>query len=181
MLAAGVVGVSAAAAAGTRTVIYRAFTSSGQPAIKVAKLVGGSCFSGSSEADRKDAWRCMTGNFIHDPCFSNPKANGIVLCPTHAWKRSGIEINLSKPLPKKFADTPKPSTKGRPWAMKTFSALKCVLEGMGPFVSPKVFGDYACTNGQWLWGQPNRKASPWTIRIGKTKPTGTAKVKVAWF
>jgi hypothetical protein len=55
---------------------------------------------------------------------------------------------------------------------------------MGPFISPKVFGDYACTNGKWLWNQPNRKARPWTIFIAPvtaTKLTTKARIAIAWF
>ena len=173
-------GVSAAAATSTRTVIYRAYTSSGQPAITVTKTVHGSCFAASIAADRNDAWRCMSGNLIHDPCFSSTKAKGIVLCPAAAWKRSGIKIKLTAPLPKP-PNKPKPSTAGRPWAIKTTSGLRCAaLAGMAP-VSGKHFGSYLCTDGEFLWDTPNRKTQPWTIRIGKTKPSGKARVKLAWF
>jgi hypothetical protein len=180
VVAAGVIGASALGATGTRTVIYRAFTSSGQPTITVTKTVRGSCFAASIAADRNDAWRCMSGNLIHDPCFSSTRAKGIVLCPAAAWKRSGIKIKLTAALPRP-GNKPKPSTSGRPWAIKTTSGLRCaVLTGMAP-VSGKHFGSYLCSDGEFLWDAPNRKTSPWTIGIGKTKPTGKAQVRVAWF
>jgi hypothetical protein len=181
-LAALVVGSPAMAGTRTSARIYQAFTSSGKAAIQVTKTLTGRCFSGSLEADRNDAWRCLSKNFLYDPCFSSKKARGIVLCPGAAWKRSGVQIKLTKGL--EFGNRRTPSTKGRPWAMETTSGLKCVLEGMGPFISPKVFGDYACKNPTWLWGQPNRKTQPWTISVapaGAKKLTTKAKVWIAWF
>jgi eukaryotic-like serine/threonine-protein kinase len=180
-IAAGALSASAAAALQTKTVIYQAFSASGKPAIHVTSTVKGSCFSGSSEADRNNAWRCSVGNFLYDPCFSSAAAPVIVLCPKHAWSRSGIEIQLKKALPTQFGNKKKPSTKGTPWAMRTTSGLKCVFQGMGPFVSKNVFADYACAGGTWLWNQPNRKQQPWTIKSGAKTPTQTVQVKTAWF
>jgi hypothetical protein len=178
------VGSVAMAATGTSARIYRAFTSSGAPAIRVVNTVRGRCFSGSSQANRNDAWRCISRNLIYDPCFSSSKAKGVVLCPEAAWKSSGRKIILTSGLPTKFGNRRAPTTGGRPWAMQTVSGLRCVSEGMGPFISPKVFGDYACTNGKWLWNQPNRKARPWTIFIAPVtanKLTTKARIAIAWF
>jgi hypothetical protein len=174
------------AIAGTRTSarIYRAFTSSGSPAITVTKTVGGHCFSGSIQADRNDAWRCLSKNLLYDPCFSSSKAGGIVLCPVEAWRRSGVKIILNRRLPTKAGNSRAPSTNVRPWAIQTMSSVKCVLEGMGPVLGPKLFGDYACLNGKWLWGQPNRKTQPWTIYMAPvtaTQLTTKAKIAIAWF
>jgi hypothetical protein len=183
-LTALAVGSVATAGTHTSTRIYGAFTASGQAAIHVTKTVKGYCFAGSLEADRNDAWRCLSKNFLYDPCFSSSKAKGIVLCPAAAWKRSGLEIKLTKGLPTKFGSKRAPSTKGRPWAMETFSGLKCALAGMGPIISPRVVGDYACKNPIWLWGRPNRKTQPWTIYVapaGATKLTTKAKIWIAWF
>jgi hypothetical protein len=181
LIAAGVLSASAAAAVQTKAVVYQAFTASGTPAIHVTRTAKGSCFSGSSEANRNNAWRCIIGNFIYDPCFSSSAAPGIVLCPNHAWSRSGTEIKLKKALPTQFANKTKPSTKGTPWAMQTTSGLKCVLQGMGPFLNKNVFADYACSGGTWLWNQPKRKQQPWTIRAGAMTPTQTLQIKKAWF
>jgi len=41
----------------------------------------------------------MSGNYIFDPCFSSPKAQGVVLCVVSPWSRSGVEIVLTKRLP----------------------------------------------------------------------------------
>ena len=55
---------------------------------------------------------------------------------------------------------------------------------MGAFIIPTVVGDYACTNGKWLWGQPNRKTQPWTIYMASvtaTTLTTKARIRIAWF
>jgi hypothetical protein len=55
---------------------------------------------------------------------------------------------------------------------------------MGPSISSRRFGDYACTNGKWLWNLPDRTAQPWTIFIAPvtaTKLTTRARIAVAWF
>ena len=181
-----VLAMGSVAMATTRTSvrIYQAFASSGAPAIGVTKTINGHCFAGSSQANRNDAWRCTSNNLLYDPCFSSSKAKGIVLCPAAAWKRSGVKIVLTRGLPGKFGNRRVPSTNVRPWAMQTISGARCVLEGMGPLISSKVFGDYACTNGKWLWNQPNRKAQPWTIFIAPvtaTKLTTKARIAIAWF
>ena len=191
LIVAGVVALAALAAssaamAGTPTSarIYQAFTSSGNPAIRVTKTVIGSCFSGSIQADRRDAWRCSSHNLIYDPCFSSSNTTGTVLCPAAAWKRSGVDIGLTKPLPYKFNAGRAPSTDGPPWAMQTASSANCVMEGMGPVSSNRVFGRYACTNGKWLWGRLNRNARPWTMYIAPltaTKLTSLARIKIAWY
>ncbi len=84
------------------------------------------------------------------------------LCPTHGepWQRSGIEVKLTKPLPSKTADKPKPSTSESrfPWSMQTFSGIKCVaLTGTVP-VLHHLPGVYGCSNGEYLWGGAVTKA-----------------------
>jgi hypothetical protein len=180
-LAAGSVAI---AATRTSARIYRAFTSSGASAITVTKTVHGRCFAGSNEANRNDAWRCTSKNLIYDPCFSSSKARGIVLCPVAAWRRSGVKIVLRSGLPTRFGNKRAPSTRSTPWAMQTFSGVKCSLQGMGPAISPTVFGRYACRNGKWLWGHPNRTTQPWTMfmaPVTATTLTTRAKIAIAWF
>jgi hypothetical protein len=179
LLVAAALVATASAASHTKAVIYHAFTASGTPAIHVSKTVNGDCNGGANETNRNDAWRCFAGNFVYDPCFSSAKAAGIVLCPRRPWGSSGVEIKLSQSL--SGGHTKKPSTEGLPWAMQTTSGLKCVFQGMGPFVSTTVFADYACQGGTWLWNKPNRGSQPWTIKAGTKTPAQTVQVKKAWF
>jgi hypothetical protein len=66
--------------------------------MKVTGTASGTCWTGSIASLRSDAYRCMVGNSIHDPCFSlNAKS---VACPTNVVANTGIRISLSKPLPR---------------------------------------------------------------------------------
>jgi hypothetical protein len=167
----------------TKTFIYRAFTASGKPAIHVTMTVRGFCWEGSLATARNDAWRCLSGDYLFDPCFSSSKAKGIVLCVPVPWTRSGVKIKLTRPLPKPYAG--KPSTKGLPWGIKTTSGLSCVLATGGTAAIRNVRANYGCDNSEeWLWGSPSRKSEPWTIYIAPMnakKLSARVKVAVAWF
>lgn len=167
----------------TRARIYRAFKANGAPSIHITKSVRGSCFSGSDATYRDDAWRCKSGHFLYDPCFSSGKAKGMVLCPTAAWKRSGLEIKLTKPLPKKYRDKHKPSTSGGAWAIETQPGWKCVLDTGATWLFHRLRANYYCRGGKWLYGAPDRKHEPWTIEAGSAHPKKLHKVAIAsaWF
>lgn len=69
------------------------------PTIPNSTPVAGDCWTSSIASPRNDAWRCMVGNAIHDPCFATTN-NKIVVCydnPSDA--QSSIAISLTKPLP----------------------------------------------------------------------------------
>jgi hypothetical protein len=184
--AAGIASASGQERAGgsrTKTAIYRAFTASGKPAIHVTKTVRGFCWEGSLAAARNDAWRCLSGNDIFDPCFSSGKARGFVLCVLAPWTRSGVRMKLTRRLPKPFAG--KPSTRGLPWGIKTTSGLKCVFATGATAAIGHVRANYYCLNSdEWLWGSPSRKSELWTIYIAPLtarKLSARVKVAFAWF
>jgi len=59
----------------------------------------GSCWTNSISSLRQDAWRCMIGNEINDPCFST-KQKGLVFCPMNPTESNSVLIKLTKDLPK---------------------------------------------------------------------------------
>jgi hypothetical protein len=180
--AAAVAGSDRSETVRTKTHIYEAFTASGKAAIHITKTVHGYCYIGSLAAARDDAWRCISGNGLYDPCFSSHKAKGIVLCVFAPWQRSGVEIKLTKRLPKPYAG--KPSTSGLPWGIETTAGLKCLFATGGTAAIGHDRANYDCTNNQWLWGSPSRKSQPWTIYIAPLtakKLSTRAKIAVAWF
>jgi hypothetical protein len=179
---AAVAGAAAAGATPTRTIIYQAFTPSGRAAIHVTSTSRGHCNGGSSAIDRSDAWRCFTGNFVYDPCFSSTRAPGIVLCPLGPWTSSGAEIKLTGRLT--GANKGKPSTSGHPWAIET-STDKCVAATGATSILDHLRANYYCqTTQDALWGYPSRASEPWTIYAAPgtaTKLTRKVPVKIAWF
>lgn len=57
----------------------------------------GYCWTNSIAASRKDAWRCMVGNQIFDPCFTQGRS---VVCGIDpATGAQGFLLALSRPLP----------------------------------------------------------------------------------
>jgi len=190
LLVAAVATVSVAgatAATSTKTSIYTPFTSTGAVPAHIGKTVHGSCFTGSDAVAHKGAWRCMSANILYDPCFSPAHAAGLVLCPASGpWSSSLIEIKLTKPLPTKFANTGKPSTKGLPWALETTAGWKCELAtGATTSVSGKRL-NYFCgaSTKNALWGSPIRTAQPWTIFAAPENAkrlTNRVDISSAWF
>lgn len=89
----------------------------------------GRCWTSSIASQRTDAYRCMAGNSIHDPCFT--LSSRAVACPTDAAANRGIVIALTQPLPAV-------STAANVWQMQLVSGARCnrgtgtVIEGF-PF------------------------------------------------
>ena len=189
LLAAGVgLGAAAAApAAGSTSVhIYSPFTQSGGLPPGITKTVRGSCFSGSSAVAHRDAWRCMTGNLLYDPCFSSARASGLVLCPaTGPWSSSVIEIKLTRGLPTKFANKGNPSTSGLPWALVTAAGWKCTLNtGATTEIHGKRLNYFCHGTNNGLWGAPQRKSQPWMIYAAPPQAktlSNLVAIRDAWF
>jgi hypothetical protein len=167
----------------TRTYVYRAFNANGNPSIHVTNSVRGYCWSGSEAIDRADAWRCRSGNYLYDPCFSSANRAGIVLCPAAAWLRSGTEIQLTKRLPHKYGHKHKPSVSGLPWGIETTSGTKCLFLTGATSVFQHRRANYGCRSGEILYGSPDRHGQPWTIHAGRTHPRKlhTVAIEVAWY
>jgi hypothetical protein len=148
----------------TTVTVYHAFTPTGVIVPRV-RVRSGQCFGSSGATPRKDAWRCMSGNDLYDPCFSSPHAVGVVVCPV-PWQSVSIELRLTKPLPTKFPGSASPNPSLQPWAVETVSGADCFLNsGMGTTLDNKR-DNYYCGNANsetFLWGNPDRTTEPWTI------------------
>ncbi len=144
----------------TKIVVYTPFTIDGQltHGIKVVKTISGSCWTGSEGARRSDAWRCMSGNYIHDPCFSGPAT--WVACPSG---RGVIRMNLAKPLPRAYADPPLNTSKSDPSEVVLPHRVTCSFAQGATGTVAGLRLNYACSNQAWLLGSPNQHASLWTI------------------
>lgn len=76
----------------------------------------GHCWTASIASQRSDAYRCMVGNSIHDPCFT--LSSHEVACPTDLQANRGIVISLTKPLPE-------PNQTRTAWQMQLVSGAQC--------------------------------------------------------
>ena len=89
--------------------VFAALTVFAEKATKIIKFVpnnqargvrGGKCWTGSIAAPRPDAWRCMIGNDIVDPCFATADANFVICNPNPARGNPGFKLKLTEPLPR---------------------------------------------------------------------------------
>ena len=129
--------------AATKVVIFHPTGTAGAP-------VAGGCGMGESLAlDRSDAWRCIVGNNIYDPCFSTSAHATTVICGASPSKPVGIKVTLSAPLPAHAKALDK-----QPWIVILGDGLTC------GFVTGATFGvgdqraNYGCTQNDWIIGSP---------------------------
>jgi hypothetical protein len=179
-------GAGEAAAVRTRATLFEPFTEAGLPASSPRKTIRGSCWTGSLASSRADAWRCMSGNEIVDPCFSSNEARGFVLCSASGpWARGLLEIKLTKKLPTSYANKTKPSTVGLPWALETTSGWRCELAtGATDVLHGKRLNYFCDGTERGLWGAPARGTQPWHIYAAlPTAKSLSSQVKIrsAWF
>jgi hypothetical protein len=165
---AGVMTMPAAATAHSRTTatIFQAFAPDGAPTLNT-RPKSGSCWTGALTIARSDAWRCLVGNYIYDPCFSSSQAQGVVICP-NLQVNGGVEIHLTKRLPRGMGNTGTPSLNDQPWNIQLTNGHHCMLSSGATNVVHGKRLNYFCGGGlkYGLWGFPRRNGEPWTILVG---------------
>jgi hypothetical protein len=155
--------IGASGAPATRIVHFRVFTPAGKVVgVRATKTLHGSCFSGSIGLPRPDSWRCISGNFILDPCLESPLGPKVPLvCVTYTGD-TAVRFVLTKPLPKKFENSPEKHFFA--WRLALANGDVCerftgtaagVVQGHG-----LVFG---CTSGGTIT-EPNTSRPAWTVR-----------------
>lgn len=152
----------AAALSHTQASVYEAFDAHGN-VVGHVKVASGYCFTSSEVTRRDDAFRCLVGNFLYDPCLSAPHGRPIVVCPI-PWSEGGTEIHLTRPLPAAGSHAA-PSLALEPWALETTSGARCLLAGGASNVIHGTRLNYFCgARAKYgLWGYPSRRAGLWTI------------------
>ena len=158
-----VLAAGAPAAAGPTTTLayFRVFTADGRlVGVHVAKTLRGSCFTGSIGLPRPDAWRCLVGNELLDPCLESPLGARVPLvCVTGA---TAVRLRLTKPLPAKFGNGPERTF--FPWRLVLAGGDVC--ERFTGTAAGQVQGQglvYGCTSGGTTT-DPTRTAAAWTVR-----------------
>jgi hypothetical protein len=102
------------------------------PEILPAEQKSGYCWVSSiAEPFRTDAFRCMVGNLIYDPCFSTIQ-KGFVYCQTNTDSSTGFLIKLTKPLPS--PEVPKVVQNNWAWFLMLRDGTYC-----SPFTGTRPF------------------------------------------
>ena len=143
-------------------------------------VLKGSCFASSVAAPyRADAWRCMVGNAISDPCFQvqEPVAASNTLpivCganPVGNNTSSTFVIALTKPLPKQEIPSSTPSNWA--WLVELGDGTVCSpFTGTRPFAKTGEVATYSCRSGAsiptgaLIFGDLNNASATWTAEVG---------------
>lgn len=178
------------APAQTAVHIYAPYSAEGKLIIPVSKTSAGSCFTGSIISQRPDAWRCMEGNELEDPCFAAALNSRSVACPEDGpWSGKVILIKLSRGLPSSGANilrdnSPSKSPLTDPaWAIELAGGERCVFLAGTSSIVAGLRENYDCTGGLSLYGNESRRSEPWTIfgRHGSTGQLTPESIAVIWF
>jgi hypothetical protein len=179
-------GATGIAGATTRTsvAIYQAFGPHGAAKL-LTRPKSGYCWVGSLTTPRRNAWRCTTGNYLHDPCFSSAYVSGIVLCPDAPWLKTGVKIRLTRTLPYAHGNHSAPSVRAEPWALELYGGRRCLFSSGASNVVRGKRLNYFCgaSSQEGLWGFPYRGSEPWTILIAPFQASTLserAAVRRAW-
>jgi hypothetical protein len=109
----------------------------------------GSCWSSSSVLNRVDAWRCTSGDYIYDPCFSIPGNNQALICDASPYDdRIGFKLILTESLPA-ITTIPNPISA---WVIELADGTKCSYLGGATkdFEGRRV--NYSCSDGWYILG-----------------------------
>lgn len=147
----------------TQVVIYEPWSTSGlAPGIRPHATLPGHCFSVSATSDRDDAFRCISGNSLFDPCFSDPYPGAEpsqLACPYPGLDSvTIIQITASLPSPPAgWGGAP------NPWLVRLTTGQQCYsTAGSASFQVGGLTNTFVCRSGISLFGQPHHNAI-WTI------------------
>ncbi len=169
--------VSAAPVTATKLVVIRPFAKNGtlRTGYSVTKRVKGSCWEGSILTNRVDAYRCTTGNFILDPCFSSPTGKKVG-CPSKLNPHKVELVRLTKPLPT--------ANKGgaRAWEIRLAGGNLCVFVSGASFVLNGMRANFSCLKHNiWAFGSLHANHQPWkvwTTWVSSSNPKKHGKLKL---
>jgi hypothetical protein len=97
----------------------------------------GSCWTGSMANPRPDAWRCMLGNQLFDPCFSQgitAEKGDLVACIASPWQKQLTVITLTSALTKQNPNRDR-YLEQTPWAIVLNNGYHCIYDHTGTVYS----------------------------------------------
>ncbi len=150
------------------------------PPATTAQQASGSCFTSSIAATRPDAFRCMAGNVIFDPCFTTPATMSAVICVRNPLDPSTFTtLNLTQPLPAPES-TP---AQTHPWFLQLADQTICnFFTGATGLVNGERL-TYGCSDGWSIVGDLQHD-TVWTATEVLLAPRSfnvqkTARVQIA--
>jgi hypothetical protein len=151
--------------------------------LTVGSTVSGSCWTGSIASAQSDAWRCMVGNDISDPCYAGYLSNDHVAVCAGPFSARVMVIKLTAPLSSSDANPPA-GTRGDPSALELGDGARCEMltGGTGGINGMRL--NYGCYgNTESVYGDPIRSTPLWKVHVLSTGGTKMrlVNVRVAWY
>ena len=118
-----------------------------------ATVKGNCAMGGSLAVQRADAWRCIVGNAIYDPCFSAGAHATSVICGATPTKPVGIRVSLPGPLP-----THEHVAGSQAWILQLGDGTTCGFLTGATFGIKGQRANYGCANSRrdYVVGTPAR-------------------------
>jgi len=134
----------------------------------VTQTISGMCWESSIASARRDAFRCIIANIIHDPCFALDAQD--VACPVDVVRDRGIVVRIAS-TPSTRANVGAPGATA-PWTFILASGSLCAL-GTGTVISDFPYfcrGSLVCAQPASLGGDARR----FWAECGKVVPASGA-------
>lgn len=129
----------------------------------VAVKAKGSCFNNALTTNRSDAWRCVIGNDIYDPCFSGAARATVLACAEDPFSRRLVLLSLQKPISTEdAATTDMLQPHGEPWGLRLANGETCAFATGATDVAQGMRMNYECKGNDFLVGFPDRSKALWT-------------------
>ncbi len=154
--------------------------------LAVVDRVSGECFAGSlASPGRPDAWRCMAGNRILDPCYQGFDAGQLRLaCPRSPWSADATLLTPTAEPPQGEANRLSLAM-ALPWALELADGSRCTLLTGATSVAAGMRVNYGCEGGgRFVVGEPDRSQPRWRVFLWSPDRGIAARqvgVVVAWW
>lgn len=161
--------VTATETLGTQDLIGETEVITFTPTVVPTASQAGSCFANAIGLGRADAWRCMTGNQIHDPCFQIDEAPTLI-CGAHPISgEEGFVLELTEPLPEVHV-----GDVALPWLIELGDGTICgLMTGTVPGANGQT-APYGCADeaGSFLMAEFDTELPVWfaqrvTFEVGE--------------
>ncbi|MCL4533921.1 MAG: hypothetical protein M1370_02015 [Bacteroidetes bacterium] len=150
------------------------------PSLPLGRQARGDCWTSSNVLPRANAWRCMVGNDIYDPCFSQNANATWVACdvnPLNDGTGAGLQVSLVAPL------TPDAWSSDTlyPWYIEMADGAKCYSLGRDSFAVGDDWANYACAGADFILGDPADDGSGvWLANRARLSPDSSAVLRSDW-
>ena len=148
--------------------------------LTVSARTAGSCWTASqASGSRPDAWRCMSGNRIHDPCFVGfVGSDQVAACFASPWTSEVVLLTLSGPLPADVKRSPS-LLSGPPWALELASGERCTMLTGATWAVAGMRVNYGCPGDVSVVGDIDRSAPMWRAFVLRAGAAMMSQVEIS--